>query len=113
MAAVTVIVSRHALDRVRARYPELAELPDQELHRLIGNEVTEALEDGRQAKRSPRWAAWTYMRRARRPADADRKGSRWFVWPITRDRLYVVRLKQGRYIVVTAVPVPRPEERIA
>ncbi len=108
---IGVIVSPHATQQFRKRYPKLAQ-NDAAAVVLIYGDVMEALKDGRKSKRKPRWLSFVNRSKA--------LGRTWFVWTIPEDRGYVVYLmknseirqrKSKRTYVVKTALTPLDQQR--
>lgn len=94
MPDIPIVVGKHAMDRMRERFPNL-KAPEQ----VVLREVYAGIRDGRRSKTRPRWAS-TYTRTKDRQIR--------YVWNEQKNRCYVVTQKliagQGRgWFVVTAL----------
>ena len=95
-----VIVSKHACQRMRERFPEVGDI-----ERNAAAEVRAALAAGRRSKTKPVWAS-TYDR-------AKGENSTRFVWTEDQGRCYAIRPKliNGRrgILVLTVLPTGNPD----
>lgn len=95
-----VVVTTHAQERMRLRFPEFNAVTDGALQDHVRLEVEAALALGRCACRQPRWLLVREGSRRRR-ARRWKAGVLRFVWTHDEQRAFLVRRLTDRTVVIT------------
>ena len=86
----TVRISRHALERLRLRFPLLEKASDEVLGAMARREVSQGIDAGRMAACIPRFAGGTGGRSV-----GVREGNARYAWDIIRLRVWVLTRLNG------------------
>lgn len=101
-----VRVTWHAVLRLRDRFPEMRETDTASLQRFAASEVLDAVNAGRMATRTPRFAirpGTTQRARGRRGRTGERDRTIRYVWTAAEDRVYIIDRTKRLTTVLTAI----------